>query len=178
MKRNWLIALFVLIIIAALYFIEFSKINKSDGNMPTLDNLQTDETSQNWDLFYKVRATIVDGQSANFSIPDELKELEGTKISLLGAAVFFGNGCEMINDSTTKINSFYLYPTLGLAQSCVLEPDEAMRWTIMVNLKEPWVLTRNDMINTEAIVTGKFKIDTTKPYEAAFYLENATANLK
>ena len=178
MKKKWLIALLALVIIAALYIIEFSKINKSEGSMPTLDNLQLNETSHNWDLFYKVRATIVDGQSANFSIPDELKDLEGKRIKLLGAAIFFGNGCEMINDSTTKVKSFYLYPTLGLAQSCVLDPEEAMRWTIMVNLEKPWVLTRNDMINTESIVTGKFKIDTSKPYEAAFYIENATANLK
>lgn len=179
MKRNWLIVLLVVVLVAVLYLIEFSKIKtESAGNMPTLDNLQTDEISKNWDAFYKVRATIIDGQSANFSIPEELKILEGKDLKLSGAAVFFGNGCEMVNDSTTKIKSFFLLPTLGLAQSCVLNPAEAMRWTIMVNLKESWVITRNDMINTEVIVTGKFKIDTTKPYEAAFYLENATVNLK
>ena len=57
MKKNWLIALLALVIIAALYIIEFSKINKSDGSMPTLDNLQLNETSHNWDLFYKVRCS-------------------------------------------------------------------------------------------------------------------------
>jgi len=71
-----------------------------------------------------------------------------------------------------------LLPTLGLANSCVLNPAEAMRWTIMVHLAEPWILNRNEMINTEAIVSGTFKIDTSKPYEAAFYIENATAKLK
>ena len=178
MKKNWLIALLVLIIIAALYFIEFSKVNNENGNMPTLDNLQTDEASHNWDLFYKVRATINDGQSASFSIPDELKDLEGTVMKLSGAAVFFGNGSEMLNDSTASIRSFYLYPTLGLAQSCVLDPAEAMRWTIVVNLEKPWVLSRNEMVNAEVIVSGMFKIDTSKPYEAAFYFKNSTANIK
>jgi hypothetical protein len=179
MKINWLIVLLVVVLVAVLYLIEFSKIKtESAGNIPTLDNLQTDEISKNWDAFYKVRATIIDGQSANFSIPEELKILEGKDLKLSGAAVFFGNGCEMLNDSTISIRSFYLYPTLGLAQSCVLDPAEAMRWTIVVNLQQPWILSRNEMVNAEVIVSGKFKIDTSKPYEAAFYFENATAKIK
>lgn len=179
MKKNWLIVLLLVVIVTALYLIDLSKVNtESAGNMPTLDNLQTDEISKNWDLFYKVRAKIIDGQSAKFDIPDKLRALEGETIPLSGAAVFFGNGCEMLTDSTTKIKSFFLLPTLGLAQSCVLQPDEAMRWTIMVHLSNPWVLSRNEMINAEVIVSGKFKIDTSKPYEAAFYIENATAKLK
>ncbi len=179
MKRNWLIVVLIIVLVAALYFIEFSKVsNDNVGNMPTLDNLQTDEINKNWDAFYKVRATIIDGQTAKFSIPKELKELEGNEINLSGAAVFFGNGCEMVNDSTTKIMSFFLLPTLGLAQACVIDPQEAMRWTLMVNLDKPWKLSRNEMINTEVIVKGKFKIDTSKPYDAAFFVENATAKLK
>jgi len=179
MKRNWLIVTLIVVLVAALYFIEFSKVKTDNtGNMPTLDNLQTDEINKNWEPFYKVRATIIDGQSAKFSIPQELKDLEGNEISLLGAAVFFGNGCEMVNDSTTKIKSFFLLPTLGLAQSCVLDPQEAMRWTIMVNLDKPWILSRNEMINTEVIIKGKLKIDTSKPYDAAFYIVNASAKLK
>ena len=179
MKRNWLIIILVVGLVSALYLIELSKVKKeSVSNMPTLDNLQTDEVSKNWSLFYKVRATIIDGQSANFSIPQEIKNNVGKNLKLSGAAVFFGNGCKMVDVTTTKIKSFYLLPTLGLANSCVLNPAEAMRWTIMVHLAEPWILNRNEMINTEAIVSGTFKIDTSKPYEAAFYIENATAKLK
>jgi hypothetical protein len=179
MKRNWLIIVLVVGLISALYLIELSKVNKErNSNMPTLDNLQTDEISKNWGPFYKVRATIIDGQSANFSIPEEIKNNEGKELKLSGALVFFGNGCKMLNDSTTEVNSFFLLPTLGLAQSCVLQPDVAMRWTIIIKLSKPWILSRTEMINTEATVSGTFKIDTSKPYEAAFYLENATAKLK
>jgi hypothetical protein len=178
MNRNWLIGIVVVVLISALYIIEMSKVSNDNGKLPTLDRLQIDEFSREWDLFYKVRATIIDGQSANFSIPRELKNLAGKELSLSGAAVFFGNGCELVNDTTIQIKSFFLQPTLGLANSCVLNPAEAMRWTIMVNLEELWFLSRSDMIDTEAIVTGKFKIDTSNPYEAAFYLENASAKLK
>ncbi len=179
MKKNWLIILSIVVLLIVLYLIEMSKIKPGDRtNMPTLDNLQTDEISKNWEPFYKVRATIIDGQSANFSIPEEIKNNEGKELTLSGALVFFGNGCRMINDSTTEVSSFFLLPSLGLAQSCVLQPDVAMRWTIFVTLEEPWILNRNEMINTEAIVSGTFKIDTSKPYEAAFYIENATAKLK
>ena len=34
------------------------------------------------------------------------------------------------------------------------------------------------MINTEASVSGILRIDTSKPYEAAFILENASAELR
>jgi hypothetical protein len=180
MKKSRLVIALVVVFVSVLYFIEFSKVNKlgRTSSKLSLDNLHPDEFSKNWELFYKVRATIIDGQSASFSIPQELKNKEGEELKLLGAAVFFGNGCEMIDDNTTRIKSFYLLPTLSLANSCVLNPAEAMRWTIMVHLDTAWVLSRNDMANTEAIVTGEFRIDTSKPYEAAFYVVNATAKLK
>ena len=168
-----------MVLLSVLYFIEMSKVKTEGvGNMPTLDNLNTDEISKNWEPFYKVRASIIDGQSANFSIPQEIKDNEGKEIKLSGAAVFFGNGCEMIDDTATKVKSFFLLPSLGLAQACVLQPDVAMRWTIIVNLAEPWILNRDEMINTEVIVSGIFKIDISKPYEAAFFIENANAKLK
>jgi len=179
MKKNWLLILSVVGLLSVLYFIELSKVsNEGVSNLPSLDNLHADEISKNWDLFYKVRTTIIDGQSADFSIPEKLKELEGKEMKLSGAIVFFGNGCEMINDSTTRIKSFFLLPTTGLAQACVLQPDVAMRWTIRVNLAKPWFLNRTEMINAETIVFGIFRIDTSKPYEAAFYIENAIAKLK
>ncbi|MDO8952014.1 MAG: hypothetical protein Q7U86_05270 [Draconibacterium sp.] len=179
MKRNWLIILFIISVLAALYFIEMSKVKSGGENsMPTLDNLQTDEISGNWEPFYKVRATIIDGQSASFSIPDELRDKEGKELKLSGAVVFFGNGCEIIDSITTRVNTFFILPSLGLAQACVLQPDVAMRWTIRVNLANPWILSRNEMIDAEATVSGIFKIDTSKPYEAAFIIENASAELK
>jgi hypothetical protein len=179
MKKNWLIVLFIIGILAALYFIELSKVKPGvENNMPTLDNLQTDEISENWEPFYKVRATLIDGQSASFSIPEELSDNEGKELELNGAMVFNGNGCEMVNADSTKVNYFYLLPSLGLAQACELQPDISMRWTVRVNLTKPWILSRNDMINAEATVSGIFKIETSKPYEAAFFIENAHADLK
>lgn len=179
MKKNGLIIIFIVVLLAALYFIELSKIKPGNGNnMPTLDNLPTDEISANWDLFYKVRATIIDGQSAGFSIPDELKEKEGKRIKLAGAVVFRGNGCTMIDNEKTSVNYFFLVPTIGLARACELQPDEAMRWTIRIDLATPWILTRNEMIDAETTVSGIFKIDTSNPYEAAFFIESATAELK
>lgn len=179
MKKNGLIIIFVLVLLAVLYFIEMSKV-KTDkvNNMPTLDHLATDEISANWDLFYKVRATIIDGQSASFSIPDELKDKQGKRLKLAGALVFRGNGCTMIDNDRTNVNYFFLMPTPGLARACELQPDVAMRWTIRVDLETPWILTRNEMIDAEATVAGIFKIDPSNPYEAAFFIERATADLK
>ncbi len=179
MRRNWLIILLVIAVVAALYYIEMSKVESGGENsMPTLDHLEIDETSKNWEPFYKVRATLVDGQSAHFSIPEKIRNNEGKEIQLTGAIVFRGNGCEIIDSNTTRVNYFFLLPSLGLAQSCVLQPDVAMRWTIRVNLANPLTLRRVDMIDTEATVIGILKIDTSKPYEAAFIIENASASLK
>jgi len=179
MKKNWLIFIVVVVLVAALYFIEISKV-KTDGgnNMPTLDDLPTDEIAANWASFYKVRAILIDGQSASFSIPEELKKREGKELKLSGGMVFRGNGCELINSDSTRVNYFFLLPTLGLAEACVLQPDVAMRWTIRVNLANPWILSRTEMIDAVATVSGTLKIDTSKPYEAAFILENAVAELK
>lgn len=179
MKKNWLIALFIICILAVLYYIEVSKIaTDAQNSLPTLDNLQTDQMDENWEPFYKVRATIIDGQSASFSIPKQIIDNKGKEIQLTGAVVFRGNGCQLIDNSTTRVNYFFLMPSLGLAQACVLQPDIAMRWTIRVNLEKPWILCRNEMIDTEATVSGILNIDTSKPYEAAFLVENATARLK
>jgi hypothetical protein len=180
MSKNWLIGIVLIVLLVVMYLIEVSKVKTGIviNNMPTLDNLHPDDEAKTWDLFYKVRATITDGQSASFSIPDGLYEIEGKPIRLSGAVVFRGNGCEMINDNKTSVRYFFLLPTLGLARACELQPDEAMRWTIRVNLEKPWVLSRNEMIDAEAIVLGIFKIDTSQPYEAAFIIEKANVELK
>lgn len=179
MKTNWSILLLLVLVVSALYFIELSKVKSDSSNsIPTLDNLSSDEISGNWDAFYKVRANIIDGQSAEFSIPQNIKDKEGKELKLSGGPVYFGNGCKIIDDSTTEVTSFFLLPSLGLAQACTLQPDVAMRWTILVRLAKPWRIDRNEMVNREVVVAGAFKINTSKPYEAAFYLENALAKLK
>lgn len=167
MKKNWLIALLVICALAVLYFIEVSKIDSGLMNdMPALDHLHTDEIAANWAPFYKVRATVIDGQSASFSIPKEIRKNVGKEIQLAGAVVFRGNGCEMVDNNSTRVNYFFLLPSLGLAQACELQPDIAMRWTIRVNLAHPLILNRTEMVDTEVLVSGILKIDTAKPYEA------------
>jgi len=173
--KKWGVAILILIIIAGLYFIEFSKIdsNNSVSNaMPTLDDLEVNESARNWDKFYRVRATIIDGQTAKFSIPNDLRELEGKDMKLKGAAVFFSPGCREVDDKIA-VSSFFLYPTLGLANACEHLPEVAMRWTIRINLEEDWLVSRTDMIDAVVNVTGKFKIDTKKPYDSAFFFEHA-----
>ncbi len=175
--KKWGIALGTGLLIIFLYLIEMSKVkNKDSEMMPTLDELKMDETARNWGSFYRVRAKLIDGQSADFTIPEELIAAEGKEMTLEGAAVFFGNGCRIDGDSTI-VNSLFLLPTLGLAEACVLQPDEAMRWTLLVNLKQEWVLKRIDMIGALVKVTGTFRIDTKAPYDAVFFLDNAIAEL-
>ena len=175
--KKWGIALGTVLLVVLLYYIEISKVNTSNsGSIPTLDKLKADDVARGWDPFYRVRAVIIDGQSADFSIPKELKALEGEEMSLTGAAVFFGNGCKTADDRIA-VHSFFLLPTLGLAEACVLQPDVAMRWTVQVNLNQNWIIDRNDMIGAMIRVTGTFRIDTQKPYEAAFFLEKARAKI-
>jgi hypothetical protein len=173
--KKWGIAILIIGLIAGLYFIEFSKIETDNTlieAMPSLDNLEVTEAARNWDKFYRVRATIIDGQTAEFSIPRDLRELEGKVMKLNGAAVFFSPDCREVDDKIA-VSSFFLYPTLGLANACEHLPEVAMRWTIRINLKEDWYISRTDMIDVLVNVNGKFRIDTNKPYESAFFLENA-----
>ncbi len=174
--KKWGIAILIVVIIAVLYFIEFSKIESGIGSnsvMPVLDDLTFDESAKNWENFYKVRAEIIDGQTADFDMPKQLTESVGSEMELSGAAVFFSTGCKMINDSVS-VQSFFLYPTLGLANACVHLPEVAMRWTIRINLKNDWVLSRTDMIDATVNVKGIFRIDTQKPYDSVFFLDSAT----
>lgn len=173
--KKWGIAILIIAIVAGLYFIEYSKIetgNTSAVAMPTLDDLKVNEAARNWENFYRVRATIIDGQTAEFSIPKDLRESEGNEMKLIGAAVFFSPGCKAVGDKIA-VHSFFVYPTLGLANACIHLPEIAMRWTVRINLEEDWVISRNDMIDAVVNVQGKFRIDTNKPYESAFFLDNA-----
>ena len=56
-------------------------------------------------------------------------------------------------------------------------PEVAMRWTVRVNLQDDWLLSNTDMIDARVKVIGFFRIDTQKPYEAAFFLDNAKVEL-
>lgn len=177
--RNWGIAILLLAVFIALYFIEFSKINENNETanaLPTLDNLNFNEASGAWEDFYKVRATIIDGQSASFEIPATLEQQEGDIMQLTGAAVFFSPGCTAIGEKVA-VHSFYVYPTLGLANACSHLPEVAMRWTVRVNLRTNWIISKTEMIDARVQVKGTFRIDTEKPYESAFFLDQAEVEL-
>lgn len=178
--KKWGIIILIVIIVVGLYFIEFSKIesdNESSAAMPTLDNLKFDESTKNWENFYKVRAEIIDGQTAEFDIPKDLKNAVGSEMELSGAAVFFSTGCKMVDDKV-HVHSFFLYPTLGLANACAHLPEVAMRWTIIINLENDWILSRTDMIDATVNVKGVFRIDTQKPYDSAFFIDNAVVLIR
>lgn len=172
--KKWGVTILIVILVGGLYYIEFSKIQSDENSnaMPTLDDLEYSASSQNWAHFYKVRATIIDGQTAEFDIPEKLYELNGKEMELEGAAVFFSPGCKVIDDKI-GVHSFFLYPTLGLANACVHLPEIKMRWTIRVDLKNDWLLTKTEMIDAKAKVKGTFRIDTSKPYDSAFFLDDA-----
>jgi hypothetical protein len=175
--KKWGIGLLLVVIVAGLYYIELSKIDPGNSDtVPTLDELEFDSTVRYWDDFYRVRATIIDGQTANFSIPENLEACVGEEMELSGAAVFFSPGCTAKGDKIA-VHSFFLLPTLGLANACEHLPEIAMRWTIQVNLEKDWEISRIDMIQALVNVKGDFRIDTKKPYEAAFFIDNAAVQL-
>jgi hypothetical protein len=58
-----------------------------------------------------------------------------------------------------------------------MQPEIAMRWTVRVFLKNSWVVHYVDVIRMVAKINGQFRIDTSKPFEAAFYLDNAVAEI-
>ncbi|NQU52820.1 MAG: hypothetical protein HQ522_09805 [Bacteroidetes bacterium] len=175
--KKWGIGVLLVVIVAGLYYIEFSKIDTGNlETVPTLDELEFDSATRNWDNFYRVRATIIDGQSAKFSIPENLKLMVGKEMELSGAAVFFSPGCTAKGDKIA-VHSFFLLPTLGLANACEHLPEIAMRWTIQINIENDWIISRDDMIQTLVNVKGDFRIDTKKPYDAAFFIDHAAVQL-
>jgi hypothetical protein len=176
--KKWGFAIIALAFVLVLYFIECSKIktDETSNAMPTLDQLEFSESARNWNEFYKVRATIIDGQSASFEIPQKLKNKEGQQLELSGAAVFFSPGCTQQGDKIA-VHALFLYPTLGLANACSHLPEVAMRWTIGIHLQEPYLLANTDMIDAMIKVKGTFRVDTSKPYESIFFLDNAQMEL-
>lgn len=175
--KKWGIAVGTVMILGLLYVIEYSKINNTgEDQISTLDDLGSDNFGKTWDEFYRVRVEILDGQSARFNIPDRLKQKQDEIMELEGAVVFFSSACEDKGDKIA-VRSFFLYPTLGLANACEHLPEVAMRWTILVDLQNDWLLTREEMIQARARVKGKFRIDLSRPYDAAFFLDDSSVGL-
>lgn len=171
------VVIVVVAFVAVLYFIELGKVNlETTDSVPTLDNIIIDKAARNWDYFYRVRVNIIDGQTAEFSIPKDLKEKVGQEMEISGAAVFFSPGCTQKGDQIA-VHSFFLYPTLGLANACEHLPEIAMRWTIRIYPEKDWLISRTDMIDAFVNVNGTFRVDTSKPYESAFFLDNAEVKL-
>jgi len=176
--KKFVTALLVIAILAFFYWIEINKISLKDaGALPTLDNLESNADGALWDLFYRVRVAIIDGRSASFSIPAQLQALEGENISLKGAAAFRGDGARISDQEHVAVRFFDLVPLAGMTYGCDTLPDIEMRWTIVVNLRREWILSREEMIDAGVRVQGRFRIDTTQPYNAAFFIDDATAVL-
>ncbi len=176
--KKWGVATVVVLIVALLYYIELGRIDRSTMIETTaLDHLKVDEAAKEWSPFYRVRVTIIDGQTAGFAIPTGLKEKIGKKLKLTGAAVFYDSACSETDDGKIAVSGFFLLPSLGLAEACAIQPSVSMRWTVLVSLAEEWLVGRDDMIKTEVEVEGVFRIDTGKPYDAAFFLDGATVRL-
>ncbi len=176
--KKFLTALTLALLLTALYWVEYSKIrvDQSAGAL-TLDNLERARSGELWDLFYRVRVTLVDGNSADFKLPAELRALEGQRISLSGAAAFRSDGARALDAERVAIRFFDLLPLVALAYGCDNLPDVAMRWTIVVTPRDEWVLIRSAMIDAEVAVEGVFRIDTSQPYNAAFFMDDATVDL-
>ncbi len=175
--KKWLVISILVICLLVLYLIEFRRVDFSGTQeLANLDDLVSDETGQLWEPFYRVRVTILDGQNLRFSIPRQLEKMKGEEITIPGAAAFYGSGSRRKGDSVT-VTDFFLLPTAGLAEACVIQPDIELRWTIGVELDRPWVLHFEEMIQAMVRVHGCFRIDTTRPFEPAFYLDHAMAEL-
>lgn len=163
--------------VAALYFFELSQLRLVPAtSLPSLDDIESGDLTRLWEKFYRVRAHIIDGQSASFDIPPDLQALAGETITLKGAVDFFSNGC-VEQGGKIAIRSFILVPTLDIVDSSDIVPEVEMRWTVIVDLRDEWVLSREEMICAEATVTGRFRIDTSHPYDAAFFIDGARCEL-
>ncbi|ARN56415.1 hypothetical protein [Sedimentisphaera salicampi] len=175
--NKWAITLISLAVIACLYLIELSKIEVGGSErVPALDNVKASEADKRWEPFYRVRATLIDNQNAEFDIPEKLRRKDGEQITLTGAAMFYGSGCTASGDKVS-VEYFFLVPSLSIADACTILPEVMMRYRVRVNLVEPWVLSRIEMTAAIIRVSGRFRIDTSKPFEAAFIVEEAECSL-
>ncbi len=175
--KKWIAGIGLVVIIIVLYIAQFSKIEPGENiRLANLDELEKDSISIAWEPFYRVRAIILDGQSARFIIPESLKSRQGAEMEITGSPMFYGNGSRRLEDSVI-ITEFFLVPSPGIAEACELQPDMEMRWTIRVLLQDSLVVHYEDMIDTKIQVKGTFRIDTSNPYDAAFHLDDAFARV-
>lgn len=175
--KKWGIIVLLAGVITVLYLAEFRRVEfRGARELVDLDHLVADANAARWEPFYRVRATIIDGQTVRFNIPRELQQLDRQAMEMTGAALFTGTGCDRSGDTVT-IGSFFLLPSTGLVEACEIQPDMELRWTIAVNLRSPWILHYEEMIGAMVEVSGLFRIDTTRPFEPAFYLEGARSEL-
>jgi hypothetical protein len=175
--KKWIAGISLVLIVVVLYYAQYSKIGPGENiRIANLDELEKDSIGLAWEPFYRVRATIIDGRSAHFIIPESLEKKQGNIMELTGSPMFYGNGCRRVEDSVT-ITEFFLVPSPGIAEACELQPDLEMRWTIRVHMKDSMVLHYEEMIDARIQVKGIFRIDTSKPYDAAFYLDDAVAQV-
>jgi hypothetical protein len=175
--RRRIVLLVALLLLGLLYVLELTRVEYGgNAHMAGLDHLEYDKAGEAWEPFYRVRATLIDGQHAEFSIPEVLLEQQGGIMELEGAGSFYAAGCHRNGDSV-RVSEFYLLPSTGLAEACELMPDVEMRWTIRVLLEDHWDLHYEDMILNRCRVRGRFLMDTSRPYEGIFFLEEARAML-
>ena len=166
------------LLLAVLYLAELGKIEYRDAEgIPTLDALESRRDGDLWDLFYRVRVKILDGRSADFDLPAPLRELHGRDIEISGAVAFRGDGARPVGSNRVAVAFFDLVPLLSMAYGCEILPELSMRWTIVVTPAAEWILTREKMIEAEARVRGRFRIDTSEPYNAAFFIDDAAVEL-
>jgi hypothetical protein len=170
-------AALVLLLVAALYMIEFSRVKSAPpSGLPGLDRIKASSDARLWEKFYRVRAKIIDGQRAEFEIPQDLRRLEGETVRLKGAVLFYSNGCYE-RDGKIAVKSFLLVPTIDIVHSCDIVPEVEMCWRILVELSEEVIVSRAEMIDALAIVSGTFRIDSSRPYDAAFFIDAATCRM-
>ncbi|AQQ10491.1 hypothetical protein L21SP3_02326 [Sedimentisphaera cyanobacteriorum] len=175
--NKWAIAFAGLAVIACLYIIELSKIEVGGSQrVPGLDNVKASDADKQWAPFYRVRASLIDNQTAEFDIPEKLRRKDGEQITLTGAAMFYGSGCSASGDKVS-VEYFFLVPSLSIADACTILPEVMMRYRVRVNLAEPWVLSRVEMTAAIVRLSGRFRIDTSKPFEAAFIVDEAECSL-
>lgn len=166
------------LLLAALYLAELGKIEyRGAEGLPTLDALESRRDGGLWDLFYRVRVNIIDGQSADFDLPAPLRALHGRDMAISGAVAFRGDGARPVGSNRVAVAFFDLVPLLSMAYGCAILPELSMRWTIVVTPADEWILTREEMIDAEACVRGRFRIDTSEPYNAAFFIDDAVVEL-
>jgi hypothetical protein len=87
--------------------------NRTGDTTLNLDELEISESDRQWDPFYRVRARLIDGQTAIYH-PARTAAPGRQGNTLTGAALFFSNGCYAAGDKIAVKSMFLLtYPWSG-----------------------------------------------------------------